>query len=171
MIAALNEHIRNLADDPEDQFHTHVRKRLGKKGSEVLEERIRQYILTLPFIINRVHHDWSSPEVSSDIKKISGFLLTYLYNPSDFLSEEEKGLFGFLDDAYFTFLVYDEIVNTLRNKGVAIPGDDLHALEKVTGFRENVEKVIPGECGKIREMFDNLKAGRTEGFTASFNQA
>jgi uncharacterized membrane protein YkvA (DUF1232 family) len=168
MIAALNEHIKNLAGDPGDQFHTHVRRRLGKKGSEVLEERIRQYILTLPFIINRVYHYWSSPEVPSDIKKVSGFLLAYLYNPRDFLSEEEKGLFGFLDDAYFTFLIYDEIMNTLKNKGVVISGDDLHALEKVTGFRENVEKVIPDECKKIQEIIESLKTGQTEGFNASF---
>lgn len=168
MITALNEHIRALAEDPADPFHTHVRKRLGKKGSEVMEERIKQYIMTLPFIINRVHYYWSRPEVPSEIKKISGYLLTYLYNPHDFLSEDEKGLFGFLDDAYLTFLIYDSIMGDLKQKGLTIPPDDLHALEKVDGFRENVEQIIPAECQKIREMLEDLKSGKIEDFTASF---
>lgn len=168
MINALNDLIKALAQDPNDAFHIHVRKRLGKKGSEVMEERIRQYILTLPFIINRIHYYWSRPEVPSEIKKLSGYLLTYLYNPHDFLSEEEKGLFGFLDDAYLTFLIYDEIMEELQKKGFAISPDDVHAQEKVMGFRDNVQQIIPAECEKIREMLDNIKSGRADDFSASF---
>lgn len=168
MLKALKEELKRLSIDPADNFHGKIKKRVGKRATEVLEKRLKQIILLMPSLVNRIRAHWEEERGNVRIKKLGGFVLAYLYNPKDFLSKDEHGLFGYLDDAYLVVVVYEQVLRDTEH----ITDEDRDFLELIAKSKKYVKAVIPDETQKIEDMVAGaLSDEEYEKFAAAFSGA
>jgi uncharacterized membrane protein YkvA (DUF1232 family) len=167
MLHALKQQLKVLAQDPCDPFHICIRRRVGKRATRLLENRLKQLILVMPDAVERVHALWSKFPDQAPAKRAGGYLLTYLYHPKDFLAEEELGFFGYLDDAYFSALVYEFVLGELENRGRLLAQDKAF-LEDLEGLKAAARLVIPAEAEKIETMLKEIKMGANTVFESAF---
>ena len=169
MLAAFKEELKRLAVDPKDSFHQKIRSRIGKRATEILEKRLKQLILIMPGLVRRIHVHWSVSEAGSEVKRLGGFVFTYLYQPHDFLPEDEHGLFGYLDDAYLVLIVYEKVVRISSSEGNKLSQDDIDYLKTIQSSKRYVKAVIPKETRKIEEMIEKaVQKGEFNDFAESF---
>jgi uncharacterized membrane protein YkvA (DUF1232 family) len=168
MLAAIKEQLKTLASDPSDRFHFKVRERVGKKATQILEAKLKHFILLMPALISRIHQHWNHRKSKSGIKKLGGFLLAYLYHPRDFLSESEQGLFGYLDDAYLVAIVYEAVLEELSQSGNGFASTDEKLREEVKNLQRAAAIVIPKEAEKIKKMVGEVLCGKHETYLLAF---
>ena len=87
--------------------------------------------------------------------------MTYLYHPIDFLPDEVQGLFGYLDDAYFVGVIYQQFSN-YQGQGDVMRAD--RHIESVSDRLEMVRQVLPKETKKIDQMIEELRRGEKGSF-------
>lgn len=168
MISALKEDLKMMAADPADPFHSHIRRRIGKRATGILEKRIKQLILLMPGLVSSMHRRWEEESCPPNVKKLGGFLFAYLYHPKDFLPEDEYGLFGYLDDAYLTAVVYEKAFLTAA---VQTP-DQQDFLQKIQAIKKYVRALIPAESAEIEKMVeDAVRHENYENFASVFKGA
>lgn len=154
MVQIWNETLKNLAADPEDLFHEHVRKRIGKKATNHFERKLKEFILGMPAIISRIDEISPAELEGSSAHRLTEYLLTYLHDSVDFLPERDNGLFGYLDDAYFVAIVYLMIV---ERAGVSTENsEDRGIKDRLYKFLEYVRYVIPNESRKIERAVSDI---------------
>lgn len=168
MLRAFKDRLKELAVDPEDSFRVSIRKRVGKRATQLLEKRLRKVILLMPGLVSRAYRHWQEEDASPAVKRLGGFLLTYLYHPKDFLPEEEYALFGYLDDAYLVLIVYENVLQDLRRHGASLEAWDLEFLENFSLWRKSVRQVIPEEASKIEEMLKRIHQNREDALESLF---
>lgn len=168
MLRAFKDRLKELAADPEDTFRFSLRKRVGKRATQLFEKRLRKIILLMPGLISRAYRHWQSENASPDVKKLGGFLLTYLYHPRDFLPEEDYAFFGYLDDAYLVLIVYESVLRDLQRDDVSLDGWDQEFLENFPIWKKSVRQVIPDEAGKIEAMLKGILESREDALDALF---
>lgn len=168
MLRAFKDRLKELAADPEDTFRFSLRKRVGKRATQLLEKRLRKIILLMPGLIPRAYRHWQDENASPAVKKLGGFLLTYLYHPKDFLPEEDYAFFGYLDDAYLVLIVYESVLRDLERHGGALDGWDEEFLENFPLWKKSVRQVIPDEAAKIEEMLKRIVENREDALEELF---
>lgn len=165
MLAAFKEELKRLAIDPQDPFHQKVRDRIGKRATLVVEKRLKQLILIMPGLVRRIHAHWDQSSAGSEIKRLGGFLFIYLYQPKDFLPEDEHGLFGYLDDAYLVLIVYEKVLCAVANEGGGLGKEDEEYLKHIQSSKRYVKAVIAKEAKKIEAMVEKaIKTGEYRDF-------
>lgn len=169
MIRSWKSQLSLLAWGPESDFHSYVKARLGKKATEITESKIRAMILLMPGLAERISHYLRLPGVPPSVKKAGAFLLIYLYHPKDFLPECEHGLFGYIDDAYFTAVVYEDLINKMRKARCCPARKDVDILKILPDFKKTIRRVIPEEAQGIERMYQDIKNGSVESFFEIFN--
>ena len=152
MLAAFKEELKRLAVDPDDPFHKKISQRIGKRATQVLEERLKRLILAMPGIVKRIHVHWMKSPAGSEIKKLGGFIFAYLYQPKDFLPEAEHGFFGYLDDAYLVAIVYEQVIRATGKREGQLEEADMDYLKQIQASKKYVKAVIPEETKKIEDM-------------------
>jgi len=168
MLAAFKEELKRLADDPNEDFHNKVRKRVGKRATSILENRLKQIILLMPTLVKRIRIHWEDKRSAAETRKLGSFLFAYLYNPMDFLSKDEHGLLGYLDDAYLVVDVYERVLKGSAN----LSEEDKSYLTVIAKTKKYVEAVIPEESKKIKKMVDSALSGEGyEAFASAFQGA
>ncbi len=170
MLTAFKEQLRTLAADPKDGFHVKIRKRVGKRATLLLEKRLKRTILLMPGLVARIYRHWREETASGEVKKLGGFLLTYLYHPADFLPEKVHGLFGYLDDAYLVLGVYEKVVRDVSMNGAKLSDWDKKFLEEFPLLRKSVRQVIPDEAEKVDALIQGIGEGRNEVFESLFSE-
>ena len=170
MLTAIKEQLKTLASDPADQFHLKIRRRIGKRATYILEKKLKQLILLLPILVSRIHQHWNHQKSKSEIKKLGGFLLAYLYHPKDFLSEAEQGFFGYLDDAYLVAVVYETVLKELIESGEGLVGTDEKLRDEVKDLQRAATIVIPKEAEKINRMVEEILEGNRHTFVGLFSE-
>ncbi len=168
MLHAFKDQIKSLAVHPQDPFRTYLRKRMGKKATEILEKKVKRFILMTPDIVTRTYGLWAKSRSPNQIKKLGGYLLTYLYHGKDFLPEESQGLFGYLDDAYVAATVFENAMNEMHTIGLKTNQKDEQLLKEVATLRRIVARVIPIEAAKIHQMVEEIKNNREDTFAMLF---
>ncbi len=172
MLNAFKEELKRLAVDPLDPFHQKVRERIGKRATLIVEKRLKQLILLMPGLVRRMHAHWAGSSSGSEIKKLGGFMFIYLYQPKDFLPEDDHGLFGYLDDAYLVLIVYEKVVRLKANAEGVIDKDDEQYLKLIQESKRHVKAVIPKETKKIETMVENaIKTGEYREFAEALSLA
>lgn len=169
MLNAFREQLKNLSEDPRDPFHLKVRKRVGKRATLLLEKRLRQLIVITPDMIQRVYLLWKQFPEDAPARRVSGYLLTYLYHPQDFLPEDQHGLFGYLDDAYFAALVYEYVLEAVEGTGYNPTALDKRFVKDIANMKASARLVIPDEAKKIEAMFSEIqKSDQSALFVSAF---
>lgn len=155
MLKALKEQLKLLAEDQNKIFHKALKERVGKRATQEIEVEIKNFILLMPDWIEQVHTHWNRQNVGT-IKKIGGYLLTYLYHPHDFLSEEKYGLLGYLDDAYYVACIYELVLKNLYSEGVTLKPFEEELMEKLPQWKSTIHKILPKEAHQIDAMIEGL---------------
>ena len=154
MIGEFQGNLKRLLIDPNDLFHVHVRARIGKKATDHFEGKVKEFILRMPSIVSRIDKMLVLEKEDSAAYRLAKYLLIYLYDPKDFLPENDNGLFGYLDDAYFVAIVYLMILEkmdpSLRERG------DEQMKEWILMHLEPVRYLIPDESGKINKAVSDI---------------
>ena len=170
MLNAFKAQLKGLSEDPRDPFHLKVRKRVGKRATLLLEKRLRQLILITPEVIQRVYLLWKQFPIDAPARRVSGYLLTYLYHPQDFLPEDQHGLFGYLDDAYFSALVYEYVLGAVEGTGYRPTALDKLFVKDISNMKASAKLVIPIEAEKIEAMFNEIqKTDQSALFASAFS--
>lgn len=159
MLEALDERLKRLLKDSDDDFHNQIRSRIGKKATHLFEQRLKNLICLMPQLISRGLGYCKRKEASVEIKKSIGLALTYLYHPKDFLPEDNGKLFGYLDDAYCVALVYEKVLKNLRKARVKLAPFDKDFLKQFALTKRSIQSVIPEEGKAISEMIARMFKG------------
>lgn len=168
MLTAFEKQLKQLAIDPYDHFHAEIRKRIGKKLTDDFEQKLKNLIVNTPQHMESIYKYWNHHKTQKRIKKIGSFALSYLYNPKDYLSCDEYGLFGYLDDAYFVALVYERVLWDAKINGSELTRYEDEFLQNAHITKKMVQTVIPEEAAKIESMFDELLTGKSNKYYDSF---
>ncbi len=171
MLNSFQRKIDALILDPDDQFDMHIRKRIGVRAKKSLCEDLKEFIRLLPKVERRIFSLYILLPVNSKVKGVGSYFLTYMYNPQDFIAEDDRnGLFGYLDDAYLASLFYEVMLEEIESaKNLSVPMEDTVLLKKVIGLRRKAGGVIPEEAIKIKQMFGELFAGEEATFNELFS--
>ncbi len=161
MLNTLKNRLCQLAIENEAGFAEEVKKRMGRKriGTHVGDSL--NLILLMPHLITRIR-DFSDDAVTpAELKHLNGFLLTYLYQPVDFLPDDSHALIGYLDDAYFVGVVYQHLLNYQNQEDIRRGG---HPVENISDSLEKVRQVLPRETKLIDQMVEELKGEKYDLF-------
>lgn len=169
MLKAMKEQLKTLALTDKQNFHVHLRKRVGKKATAILEHKLKEIIVLMPDLVSRIYMHWNKSANRSKVKKMGGYLLTYLYTPEDFLSTNEWGLFGYLDDAYFVAKMYTQVIDEIKESGGTVAGIDTKCYDQAKYLKKYVRGVIPRETRKIDDMIIELKKGHSKIYQELFH--
>ena len=164
MLKALDERLKRLSKDPNDDFHHQIRSRIGKKATRLFEQRLKNLICLMPQLLSKGLSYCNRKEMPAELKKSIGFTLTYLYHPKDFLGK----LFGYLDDAYCIALVYEKVLRALLKARVKPASFDEDFLKKFALMKRSIKAVIPEESKAIAEMTASVLRGNYQPFHAVF---
>ena len=164
MLKALDERLKRLSKDPNDDFHDQIRSRIGKKATRLFEQRLKNLICLMPQLLSKSLAYCNRKEVPANLKRSIGFALTCLYHPGDFLPEDSEKLFGYLDDACCIALVYEKVLRALQKARVKLSVFDQSFLKQFTLMQRNVKSVIPEEGEAISKMITSAFKGNYEAF-------
>lgn len=168
MLKGLDERLKRLSKDPDDDFHHQIRSRIGKKATRLFEQRLKNLIGLMPQLLSKGFAYCNRKEVPAELKRAIGFTLTYLYHPKDFLPEDHGKLFGYLDDAYCVGLVYERVLRALQKARVELAVSDEDFLKQFALMKRCVKAVIPEESKAIAEMTAGVFKGNYQSFQAVF---
>lgn len=169
MLIAFKHQLKQLAKNHEE-FVEQIRTRVGPEKADHYVEPLKNLVVVMPGMIAQVQSWSNDTRIPSQEKKLHGFMLTYLYHPVDFLPESGKGLFGYLDDAYFVGSIYSrtmrlmdyETRRTLPNLGPLV--------DSVDEWLQMAREVIAPEAKKIDDLIEELVHGRLDAFDRLMTQ-
>ena len=160
MLTGLENEIRELIRNDSPRFHKLVRTRIGKRATLVVENRLKEVILLMPTLLKRVRFHWDRQE-DCEAKSLGSFVFAYVFNPDDFLSEKEMGLFGYLDDAYLIASVFERVSQNSHHR----TKEDERYLKLIQATKKYVRAVIPVHSQLIDEMIaESIDSGTYTGF-------
>ena len=164
MLQALKNQLRTLAEDPRDPFAANIRKRVGTVEAVHYTKPLRSLILVMPELIAQIRAWMEQPALPPRLKHLHGFLLSYLYHPTDFLPEDSVGLFGYLDDAYLVGSVYARTMQQLDHRTRRTLPNLADLSGQVAKWLELARQLLPSETQRIDHLLEEIIAGRSEAF-------
>ena len=159
MLENYTHFLNNLNESSPDDLAQRVALRLqfSAKPQEVerCTQDVRNLILSMPSISEKIHSWLKNPSISSEDKRLIFDLTGYLHHPLDVIPHRHT-LFAYLEDAYMTGYVFKrlfEINEALQQS----------ASEEVAQWRDHLpiwlthaKKVIPYEARKMERMVDEI---------------
>ena len=171
MLHALKTQLTTLAADPRDPFAANIRQRVGATEAVHYTKPLRNMILVMPELIAQVRAWMDQPAMPTRLKRLHGFLLSYLYHPKDFLPEGSNGLFGYLDDAYLAGSIYIRTMHQLDHQRRRVLPNLKDLAEQMATWLALTKQVLPAETQRIEQLLDEVIDGRTETFQQLMGQA
>ncbi|MCA9395551.1 MAG: DUF1232 domain-containing protein [Candidatus Omnitrophica bacterium] len=168
MLSAFEAQLKNLAEEKWYQFHCEIRNRVGKRATPVFENKLKNLIVETPKRLNSIYRHWNQIKNGDETRHLGGFILAYLYNPTDFLSSEDYGLFGYLDDAYLVALAYERVLWEAHVCGNPLTEEEEDYLVNMKETRKLVRTIIPAESKQIEQMLQELIGGKKGRYLSSF---
>jgi len=160
MLKAFKSQLKMMAMDPSDSFTELLRRRVGDQEAARYEQPLRNMILVMPDMLVQIRAWMAEPGMSAELRRLQGFVLTYLYHPRDFLPEDHNGLFGYLDDAFLASLTFQRTLTERRGLGYD-SSLERELAEQLPDWLKHVREVIPREAEQVESMLDELLMGKT----------
>lgn len=146
MFSALNNRLRMLADDQRGSFHGEVRKLVGHREAVRVADDLRRMVLALPDMLAQIK-TWSlDPGLPWDFRRLYGFVLVYVGDVEDFLPEREKGLFGYVDDAYLAGRILARAMDEVK---VRPHRGNVTLAASIPGWLSTAKRLLPNETARI----------------------
>ncbi|MCG3177129.1 MAG: hypothetical protein MOGMAGMI_02096 [Candidatus Omnitrophica bacterium] len=166
MLKALKNQLSLMAIEYGDDYAKRIRQRLGRRHKGLHISRTLNLVLMMPDLVARCSDLSGSERVPSPVRRLNGFLLTYLYHPIDFVPDDGS-LFGYLDDAYFVGRVFEKVREHVP--GVHTAAEELY--RDLPRSLEAARVVLPEESRQIDRMIAELEDGRQDLFHRLMNKA
>jgi len=123
----------------------------------------------MPELIAQIRAWMEAPGIPAQLKRLHGFLLSYLYHPTDFIPESD-GLFGYLDDAYLVGRVYTRTMQQLDHRTRRTLPNLADLSVQVAPWLDLARRLLPAETQRIDHLLDEIVAGRSEAFQHMMNK-
>lgn len=160
MLRALGEQLKLLAADPRNHYTSTIRRLTGPREAVRYGQPLRQMILALPRMITQLRRWSDGSGLPARVLRMQRFALTYLYDPVDFLSANDSGLFRYLDDAYLIARIYQLTLADEDGSGMRNHGSDRALAKSVPEWIELARRLLPKETSAIDEVLDEVARGR-----------
>lgn len=154
MLKALADQLRTLAREDEQGLRKSIERHLGGRATEEQMKAVKEFIFLLPPVLQQLSDYWKDESLPSEAKRLSGHIITYIYNPDDYLPEEEHGLFGYLDDAYLVVSAFLRIQDSYLRDWQDKSAMELKLVERARELIVVPEIVIPEEAKRIEALLD-----------------
>ncbi|MCG3206361.1 MAG: hypothetical protein KCHDKBKB_03097 [Elusimicrobia bacterium] len=151
----LNSLNESSPNDLKDRVTLRLQFSAKPKEVERCAQDVRDLILSMPSISEKIHSWLKNPSISTEDKRLIFDLTGYLHHPLDVIPHRHT-LFAYLEDAYMTGYVFKrlfEINEALRQS----------ASEEVSQWRDHLpiwlthaKKVMPYEARKMERMVDEI---------------
>ncbi len=161
MLKALENQLKSLASQDEEIFLKALQDHLGHKPNEEQVKAVKEFIFLLPPTLKQLSRYLNEPSVPSEVKKISGNIITYIYDPEDYLPEGECGFLGYLDDAYLVVSAYLKLQDVYLKDWRDRSPEDLELLKRVRDLYHIPKIVIPDITAKIDILLESWLKGET----------
>ena len=166
MLRALREQLNLLAADPRNHYTSIIRRLAGPREAVRYEQPLRQMILAMPEMIAQSSNGAGGLGRPVRLRRIRGFVLDYLYNPTDFLPAHGPGLFGYLDDAYLIARIYH--LTLADGPKHHVDGESLERNLPV--WIKLARRLLPKETLKMDELLDGVARRRNRGIQRAFTK-
>ena len=164
MLKALADQLRNLADTTGDKFEEAVKKRLDGKTTDEQISTLKEFVFLLPPVLKQLNGYWNDKSTPTKAKELSGLIISYIYQPNDFLPEGDNGLFGYLDDAYVVVSAFLRIQDLYLRNWQDKTDEERELAKRAVDLIVAPRIVIPDEAARIDKMIDSFMSGETAGF-------
>jgi uncharacterized membrane protein YkvA (DUF1232 family) len=109
MLETYTNFLNNLNESSPDDLKDRVALRLQfsakLKEVERCTQDVRDLILSMPNISEKIHSWLKNPSIPSDVKRLMFDLTGYLHHPLDVIPHRQN-IFAYLEDAYMTGYVF-----------------------------------------------------------------
>lgn len=164
MLRAFKSQLLELAKMDKDLFSLKISQALSCENCKNETEQIRNFILVIPEMIQQIRAWMEDDKLQAPVKRLHGYMLTYLYHPQDFLPEEPYGFFGYLDDAYLIGKIYSFTLHQSEPSKPRFMSDQTDFSKVISDWLNLARKILPKETKKIDELFHQLTAGDESSF-------
>lgn len=155
MIKAFRKQLQHLARDPKDPFTRYIHQMAGPRQAPRIEAPLRDMIVHMPAMIVQIYEWAGETNHPWKIRRAHNFVLAYLYNPEDFLSEKKEGLFGYIDDAYLVTRVYQHTLEELRFGTDPLTEIPVHA-DELARWIQLTREILPEVTDRIDGVLQKL---------------
>lgn len=156
MLNELQRQLKVLAADPNDPFAATIHKLAGPQAVADYEQPLRAMVLAIPAMIWQIRAWITESKFSSQISRLHGFAMAYLYSPEDFLPENSMGLFGYLDDAYLIARVYHRTILEAEHFGTKRFAVNEMLPRDTNNWIKLSRKLLPNEAAAIDAMLEEV---------------
>lgn len=147
-----------------------IQRRVPAARRSTCERDLQDLVLIVPQVLDRLEQVWRQYEVPSSLKRLGGYVRTYLCHPDDIIPEGEGALFGYVDDAYLAAMVYLRGIDYLSYDHPLKGGPEREFVQKVRALHAAARYVIPAEAARLDAMVEDLLRGDDGGFQALFSR-
>jgi uncharacterized membrane protein YkvA (DUF1232 family) len=159
MLNALENQLRYLAQNNFDKFRDEVKEHAGGHITDEQISALKEFIFLLPITLRQLSIYWNRKDTPPKAKKVSGFIITYIYQPKDLLPEEKHGLFGYIDDAFLVVQSYLKIHDHFLKDWHQMPPEDLELTKRARKLIVVPQMFIPEITAKIDKLIDSVVSG------------
>ena len=163
MLRAFKSQLKQMSLDSTDPFTILLHRRVGASHVARHEQPLRNMILVMPEMLTQIRAWMDEPGMSAELRRLQGFVLTYLYHPKDILPEDHNGLFGYLDDAFLVSLAFQRTLTERRGLGYD-SSIEREMAAQLPDWLEHVREVIPREARQVEHMLEELLLGKNRLF-------
>lgn len=171
MLNAFQNHLKELAHDTKDPFTSIIKKIVGPSEAPHFEKPVRDMVLAMPAMIRQVGAWSEEPAQPTETRRLHSFLLRYLYHSTDFLSEKNLGLFGYVDDAYIVSRVYARTLEEDDKVGLKPYVERAEIASEVRRWIETTRRLLPDETRKMDQLLSEFKHHADRGFFWAIDRA
>jgi uncharacterized membrane protein YkvA (DUF1232 family) len=167
MLQALQVHLRMLVESDSGNLRNEISERFGVKATDEQVQAIKEFIFLMPPALKILSQYWSDKATPGNVKKLAGSILTYIYHPDDLLSENEYGLFGYLDDAYLVVSTFQRIQDLFIRNWDQKSEMERDLMERTNKLLHAPRLIIPDTADSIDSTLDKLIAGEIDGLISN----
>jgi uncharacterized membrane protein YkvA (DUF1232 family) len=164
MLKALANQLRNLANGDGDDFVEAIKKRMNGKATTEQVTKLKEFIFLMPSTLKQLSGYWSDRSTPVKAKEMSGLIISYVYQPNDFIPESKNGLFGYIDDAYFVVSAFLKIQDLYLRDWQEKSDEEIQLARRARELIVAPRIVIPEEAAKIDRMIDSFMSGEIDSF-------
>lgn len=164
MIKALSDKLKALAKSTDGEFRTELKKRLDGKVTDEQIGALKEFIFLMPPTLKILTSYWNDEKIPLEVKKLGSLLTAYIIRRDDLISDEELGLFGYLDDSYIVVAAFLKIEEMFLRDWQEKSTDEIELTRRAQRLIVAARIVIPSVTKSIDEVIDLFEKGEINSF-------
>jgi uncharacterized membrane protein YkvA (DUF1232 family) len=164
MIKALSNKLKELSKTRDADFQAAVRERLNGKVTDEQIGALKEFIFLLPPTLKVLNSYWDDGKIPAEVKRLGSLLTSYIIRRDDLISDEDLGLFGYLDDSYLVVSAFLKIQDLYLRDWQDKSPEEIELTHRARNLITAPRIVIPEEAGSIDEVIELFERGEINSF-------